>query len=285
MSIFAALFQIITVLALIWSIYNFYHVWTRPPKAPARPTGPRPVETKPGSNPTTRVQFPASLEAGAAAHQQRGAAKTAKLPVIGGEQTPAVATDKDDDEAMQTLFANVPVDKKSAPEVSNDPGTEAARKASRMAELGFHHSINPNAPAASAAPSAAATLMPTDAAPTAPRSNTAELNAILERIDQFLAEDPKESAKPVTAETGAADKTEAVAQTTKAEMMPATVVVHSTPNSAPLEPKPAAEAVPAAPAETPAISTKTTPLWARADAVDEDVSKPEDKPGEQQRLF
>jgi len=309
MTILITLFQIACVAALLWSLYNFYVVLIGRPTTKVHTTGMRPSAAKSGAHSTTKVPFPPSLDAGELAHQQRGAAKTAKLPIAASERTPVVsAAQVDDDEAMRTMFAQMgqPVDvpvpdaESSILPSTEEAGSKASRKASRLAELGFHHSINPDSQAATTILAAPA---PGAAAPGAPRSNTAELNAILERIDQFLAEDPKDSAaKSATAGEESASEatpTEDAARVmqAKTEMLPVTAVVHSSIHSSrPLEPKAASEDSASvkkteADAKTDVAKVdvaKATPLWARADAVDEDVTKHDestDKPGEQQRLF
>lgn len=219
---------------------------------PTRPVPPLPRAATPAGSSTTKVAA-ASVNPGLAAHQQRALAKTAKLPpatpaapVAPPKAIPA-AKPVDDDEAMNTLFAGVA---KTAP----TPAEDAERKVSRLQELGFHHSISPSDPKAASAN------------PVAPRTNTAELNSILERIDQFLADEPKDTAKPtvpVAAPAAAHKPSDAVDTQAKTEPMVATKA-----------------------AETKPEQQKTTPLWARPDAVDEDVTA-SDKPaeGEQQRLF
>lgn len=253
-------FQVFSLVLLAIAMGNLVRAWlqngaataedARRPAPLIRP-GPKPGSS--GSS-TTKMVAP-SVNAGLAAHQQRGLAKTAKLPAADRPATPAIpspaipvakppsapAKPADDDDAMNTLFAGV-----AKPDAS--PAAEAERKVSRLQELGFHHSINPSDPTAKAAN------------PTAPRSNTAELNSILERIDQFLADEPKDG--------------------TKAEAPPAKPV-ETVDTQAKTEPLVAVK-----PADARPDQQKTTPLWARPDAVDEDVTKGE-KPaeGEQQRLF
>lgn len=265
------LFRVIALIALVVSVANFARVWLRSTAAtetPRRPSGPLPRPTgaakpHPAGSSTTKVASP-SVNAGLAAHQQRGLAKTAKLPAATDRPatpavpptavpapTPAPAKPSDDDDAMNTLFAGV-----AKPDAT--PAAEAERKVSRLQELGFHHSINPSDP----------TSKP--ASPTAPRSNTAELNSILERIDQFLADEPKDGSKE-------GSKAEAPAAPASAPPKPTEPVD----TQAKTEPMIAAK-----PAEAKTDQQKTTPLWARPDAVDEDVTQL-DKPaeGEQQRLF
>jgi hypothetical protein len=234
------------------------------------------------------------MNAGVAAHQQRSAAKTAKLPadkpaspvIAAPPATPiapqirkpdAATPPSTDDDAMESLFSGV---SKSGPD-------EAERKASRLAELGFHHSINTTAPADK------------PAVPAAPRSNTAELNAILERIDQFLADEPKDgsassadtakaatpTAAPITPATSAtptAPGTTTPPPERKTELMPASDAPAVTPVALEQKPAPA----PTAPDQSAKPeSQKTTPLWARPDAVDDDVAKKDQEDNGQQRLF
>jgi hypothetical protein len=261
----------------------------KPPATPVPPTGKQEV-------------LPSSLDQGAAGHQQRGAAKTVKIPVAPAKGTdgsaptdimppparvepprPTTASGQaapakpasDDDQALDSLFAGA---KAEAAGVPGESKTGAIRrKASRMEELGFHPGIHPEA-----APPAGEPPKPIEP----PRSQTAELTSILERIDKFLAED--QPAKPAT------DKIEKpaapAAPAPAAPPAPVPAAKQATPLPAvPETVKPAAPA-----AEKPDPNKKTQPLWAQPDAMDEDADKAaKSKPGEpdkpadngQQRLF
>ncbi len=198
-------------------------------KAPsplAKPGTPSATPPKPGAAPVGKQEvLPSSLDSGVASHQKAAAAKTVKLPISpskGTDGQPAteamssappatpVVTSKPristggtsvvegkpsdaDAAALDSLFGNS--GKADAPEVSPGlPGETKTgaikRKASRLGELGFHHSIEPDDTESGSKPAIGA----------APRSSTAELTSILERIDKFLAEDtpPKatETLKP-----------------------------------------------------------------------------------------
>ena len=299
-----------------------------PPK-PAQPGGPGGIG-KPGSMPTPPPEgrqevLPNSLDAGLSGHQKAGSAKTVKLPA-----TPSKATDspmvgrkpttdlprKDggkegadtEADAMDGLFGKR--DEPAGP--SETPSVALRRKASRMEELGFHHGIanmpiegKPGAPGSAATPVTA----PVPASPAilpdgTPRSSTAELTSILERIDKFLAEDTP--AKPVPTLPNVAT-TALVKSVSDAEAHAAHAKSASTEVMKPVEPAAPAdatakshekgtEAMPRSddsgskPAVKPDPTKKTQPMWARADAMDDDIDAPpkdEKKPGEgdQQRLF
>lgn len=264
--------------------------------------------------------LPGSLDAGVSGHQKAGAAKTVKLPVAPSKATDSpltakkpttggdTATDSEAD-ALEGLFGKR--DDPAAPVES--PTAAVRRKASRMEELGFHHGIAPATvevkgekpippmtpvPAVTPAPSPAIVTPPETAATpasilpggSAPRSSTAELTSILERIDKFLAEDTP--AKPAATLPPSKTATTAVVKTVSDDEAAKTVAATQPAPAA--ENKPAdkaTEAMPkvdAAPAK-PDPNKKTQPMWARPDAQDEDVdaAKNEDKKPDngQQRLF
>ncbi len=259
--------------------------------------------------------LPGSLDAGATGHQKAGSAKTVKLPVVPPKPTDSpftvkkpttgddTATDSEAD-ALEGLFGKR--DEPSAP--SETPSVAVRRKASRMEELGFHHGIANDLmkaetkPATPVAPGTTISAAPTTT-PGSPailpdgtsRSSTAELTSILERIDKFLAEDTP--AKPAPTLTPAQSATTAVVKTVTEDNLLKSV------DAPAAESKPAA-AAPAADATAKATETmpnpadaapgkpdpnkKTQPMWARADAQDEDIDAPTDdekKPDGQQRLF
>lgn len=290
----------------------------RPTTAPVRRVPPKPAQpggmVKPsGMTPPPEGRqevLPSSLDAGLSGHQKAGSAKTVKLPAAPLKQTDSPATRKpateppkpadSEADAMDGLFG-----KRDEPVVpSESPSQALRRKASRMEELGFHHGIaaelltkgdaKPAAPAATPAVAPAAPAIPaanpaeTSVIPggnAVPRSSTAELTSILERIDKFLAEDtpatpsPTQPGKPATTTISkpvapAADASPALEPAKPADENPA---------------QKATEAMPKADTK-PDPNKKTQPMWARADAQDEDIDespKSDKKPGEgdQQRLF
>jgi hypothetical protein len=259
--------------------------------------------------------LPGSLDAGAVGHQKAGSAKTVKLPATPGKATDSPLTAKkpttsgdtaidSEADALEGLFGKR--DDPSAP--SETPSVAVRRKATRMEELGFHHGIATDLTKADA--KAAPPMVPGTAAPAAqaatpsspailpdgtPRSSTAELTSILERIDKFLAEDTP--AKPVPTLPPSKTATTTVVKTvTEDDLLKA--IDAPAPAAKPVTSVPAAdsaakgtEAMPkpadAAPAK-PDPNKKTQPMWARADAQDEDIDAPakdEKKPDGQQRLF
>ena len=283
----------------------------KPVTTPIRRLPPKPQSggvVKPGMTPPPEGRqevLPGSLDAGATGHQKAGSAKTVKLPVVPPKPTDspftvkkpttgsdtATATDSDSEaDALEGLFGKR--DEPGAP--SETPSVAVRRKATRMEELGFHHGIANDLmkadikPATPVAPGTAipAALAATPASPAilpdgTSRSSTAELTSILERIDKFLAEDTP--SKPTTTLPAAQSATTAVvkavseADTAKAvdSSAKATEAMAKTDDKAP--------------AAKPDPNKKTQPMWARADAQDEDIDalpkgdkKPED---DQQRLF
>jgi hypothetical protein len=235
--------------------------------------------------------LPQALGAGVAEHQKAGVAKTVKLPNVTPKPTDAPAPKldariqekaeaKNDDsinQEMDGLFGtrdNAPAATpavsadKIKTEITKDNKTEEKapaaheeesntgairRKAGRLQELGFHHSIATDDLKKTAASSATPITAPssTVGTPETPRSSTAELTSILERIDKFLAEDTSDVAPTSAAEN---NSTNALTKSTD---------------------KPAAQNNPA-PAEATdaqsAANKKTQPLWARADVTDDDLS-------------
>jgi hypothetical protein len=222
---------------------------TRPPTVPLRKMPPKPgSQAKPGSQPAAKGPaitppegrqevLPDSLGAGLSGHQKAGAAKTVKMPVATPKPTdlPLPSADKNKDlinEEMDGLFGTREVEESSESSSGLRAGETQTgainRKASRLLELGFHHSIpsddvsdkpkvkteakteQPTGTPATLAPALpAAKTLPTSApatgTPEAPRSSTAELTNILERIDKFLAEDTPSSATLLVKDTGPAE--------------------------------------------------------------------------------
>lgn len=271
--------------------------------------------------------LPGSLDAGVTGHQKAGSAKTVKLPATPGKATDSPLTAKkpttggdtagdSEADALDSLFG-----KREDPAPSETPSVAVRRKASRMEELGFHHGIaietkaeikpaipltpvittpgitTPTTPAAPAAVPTSAPILPDGSA--TPRSSTAELTSILERIDKFLAEDtpPKPTATLQPSKTAT---TTVVKTVTEDDLLKGDDIAPS-PTSQPDATAPAVDPAPAAsstelmpkPADVlpakPDPNKKTQPpMWARPDAQDEDVEAPkgdEKKPDGQQRLF
>ncbi len=281
----------------------------RPVTAPIRRLSPKPgsaAGTKPGSLPTPPEgrqevlpnAIDSGIRAGISGHQKAGAAKTVKLPAAPTKPTDSPASGKkpatdlpsdSEADAMDGLFG-----KRDEPsEPSESPSVALRRKASRMEELGFHHGIATDIlPADKPKPADAAKNDPSSTLPGsapilpdgAPRSSTAELTSILERIDKFLAEDtPSKPSATLPIQTA----TTAITKTVNLEDVPAATPVTAVAEQA-VKPT---EAM-AKPAEAkPDPNKKTQPMWARPDAMDEDVEAPKknDSPdagkGDQQRLF
>jgi hypothetical protein len=256
--------------------------------------------------------LPGSLDAGLLMPAQAGAAKTVKLPVTPPKPTdspltakkPTTAGDSEAD-ALDSLFGKR--DEPAAP--GESPTAAMRRKASRMEELGFHHGIAPatvevkgetkppppmTPVSATESVPTAATTAPSETAATpsailpggtAPRSSTAELTSILERIDKFLAEDTP--AKPAATLPPSKTATTAVVKTVSDEEAARTTAESPAVGSKPADK--ATEAMPKVDADPgkPDPNKKTQPMWARPDAQDEDVDAKgeEKKPDGQQRLF
>jgi len=274
---------------------------------------------KPGMTPPPEGRqevLPGSVDAGVTGHQKAGAAKTVKLPATPGKPTDSPITAKksttgndtaidSEADALEGLFGKR--DDPSA--LSETPSVAVRRKATRMEELGFHHGIANDltkSDAKPATPVAPGTATPVALAATpdspvilpdgTPRSSTAELTSILERIDKFLAEDTP--AKPVPTLPPSKTATTTVVKTVteddllKALDAPAPAAKPATTASAEDSAAKGTEAMPkpadAAPAK-PDPNKKTQPMWARADAQDDDIDAPkgdEKKPDSgQQRLF
>ncbi len=299
---------------------------TKPMTAPLRRIPPKPGSAsgvaKPSSMPTPPPEgrqevLPSSLDAGLSGHQKAGSAKTVKLPaapskptdspspIVGRKSSTDLPTSKEladsDAEALDGLFGK----RDEAIPPSESPSVALRRKASRMEELGFHHGIVTDklpdgkaaVPSATPVPAANSPQIMPDGTP---RSSTAELTSILERIDKFLAEDTP--AKPVptlppniattTLVKSVSEEEAHAAQRAPTEPMPPTdssgavhAATHSATKGTEAMAKPETTAI-----AKPDAQKKTQPMWARPDAMDEDVeakAKDEKKPdtGDQQRLF
>jgi hypothetical protein len=244
------------------------------PNRPTRPAMPLLRRALPVAQPRAPIAAPpaesaGSLDAGVSGHQQRGMAKTAKLPLASPAAAPVApptarasepAGPSADDLAMEGLFGSAQrevtsaTDAASQESVKEKPGSQR-RTASRLEQLGFHQGADSGDPTKPIVPNEP------------PKTQTAELTNILERIDKFLAEDnPADAAAPAA---------------------PA-----AKPAAPPSRP-PTTAAAPVDPGK------KAPPLWARPDVMDEDVDvadqeKPadppaddqgEDEPKGQQKLF
>ena len=203
-------------------------------EAPVKAAPPKPQSLTPrrpmAPVPTTK---PKSLAVGQNEHQSRGEAKTVKVPAA-PSVTPAAPAVKvsaiNDDEAKDSLFAGLGV--ATAPDETPAQKEESTilRKAERMEELGFHlqarsqpipgratDSDDQNktellkvVPSSSAVetqtiPSPAAAA-PAPAAPSAPRTQTQELDDILSRIDKVLADNPVMAEMTLGSDSNAAPK-------------------------------------------------------------------------------
>ncbi|MBA2479859.1 MAG: hypothetical protein H0V44_04285 [Planctomycetes bacterium] len=259
---------VVDILAWVWLFWALNRSPTLPATALASGPSSKPLGRKPGDivpqHRTTTGPLAPSIEAGKAEHHLRSAAATAKLqPITDGgakakptESLKAVppppptpeqlklaeqklpssprptTTSGDDNDAMEGLFASL----KPTPEASTNPGTGVIKKANRLEELGFHHEIQSDR------------LPASPAEPPKPRSQTAELDDILKRIDQVLADNPAPAA-------------------------PAAPAARTPDPVTPKSPAAIAPASPSAPAQIPPAApvAKKTPSWARADIQDEDL--------------
>ncbi len=268
---------------------------TRPPTVPLRKMPPKPgSQPKPPSNtnlikgpalptpPEGRQEvLPGSIGAGISSHQKAGAAKTVKLPVATPKPTdaPLAKTDNSDSigEEMEGLFGsresnepNTDGDLSTDRMPNETPTAAIRRKASRLQELGFHHSIPSDAVGDTSKSATKPNVSPTSDAPVAQttpgtpessRSSTAELTSILERIDKFLAEDTPSSPVATPSDTKVATTT--VMKSTDQPSSDTTKAMSQ-------ENKPSATDQ-----NTPPAMRKTQPMWARPDVTDEDIKAEE----------
>lgn len=155
-----------------------------------------------------------SLEAGQAEHAVRGQAKTIKVEPPSRDQrnttTQLLAkTDpRNDDEARDSLFGGL-----GGEGLTEEEDTK--RKVDRLSELHLHSTVE-NTPA-TPNPHAAPLPGSNPALPAANRSQTAELDDILSRIDKVLAENPVMASSTITPESATLEQkaraAEATAQT------------------------------------------------------------------------
>lgn len=261
---------LVTLPTAIFYGWRFYGLLTTPPQpktAPIRRPGARPVAPKAGTS-TAGVQqnlldktSGASTAPRAVGEESRKAkAQEPTIRIGSADQRPDSApkhgtadllgrgTANDDDE-VGALFAGL--DDRLSPK--NTPPKDAHARATRLEELGFHHSIPADAPTAPARPTETAGAKPTevmDARPAAPADapSAPQLDDILARLDRVLGDDPATPSAPAAA-----------------------------------APEPAAPAA-SAPATPP---PPKAPSWARADVTDEDLDAPvkTDDEGRQLGLF
>jgi hypothetical protein len=201
----SSLFATVGILGFIPSAgYVVYKLWIAPPETAADPAHAttrtaRPASPAPASMPMAPSAPPAqpargrtpSIDAGQAEYQQRGQAKTIKVappsarPVPPAPPAPPVAA-----EAVEPA--------------------EAQRRAQRLGELGFH----------TTAPAEKAQTAAVGDQPATVRTQTAELDDILSRIDKVLSENPVMA----TATSGAVPGPDAVGKPAEPETTKAVAV-------------------------------------------------------------
>lgn len=269
----------IVPLALIVAGFFSRRIWVilhAPADAAARPAGrrtPRQLPAAPAA-PAKPVQQqflagkaspPASVTAGEESRKHKAQAPTIRIrsddqrpTTIGGTTTevlPARPDEQSVGDEVGKLFAGLDDALKPASEAGTTaeaPPADSQRRASRLEVLGFHHSIE-----STRTPPPGTIVAPpeTPAPPPAAAAEAPALDDILARLDRVLAEDQPAKAPAAPAEAAAAPA------------VPAAPAPAPTPAPA-ADPKPIAKA----------------PVWARADAQDEDLAKPAD-PGQQLGLF
>jgi hypothetical protein len=200
---------IITILAWAWFLWAFMR--NRQP-VPAKPGAARPgagnrvaLPRKPADvvplNRTSTGGLAPSIEAGIAEHQVRSSAPTAKLATqpSGDKVRPTESSlvarnpatdleigDDTDTEAKDELFSGLQAEAKVEAPPERKESTPAMQRSERLQEMGFHHPIE----AEKALPASAPPPMAEMVTPGKPRTQTAELDDILKRIDQVLADNP-----------------------------------------------------------------------------------------------
>jgi hypothetical protein len=234
---------------------------TRAMPTPLRPSPSRPVPPPVSESPGSDV--PSSVEVGVASRINRGQQKTVRLPPRPEAPRSTTELDRLDTEPLGGIAAADAAAPAEAPAAPGTHTSEIRRQASRLEELGFHHSIESTehnaAPKVEEAVAARRLselgLAPVEAAAeSAEPSASAELDDILARLDKALGQEPDEvRAVPMASASPMASAPAAT------QLEP---VVAANPPQAKDDPSPA-------PAATPPATT--APLWARADAFDEDV--------------
>lgn len=205
----SSLFATVGILGFIPSAgYVVYKLWIAPPEVvadpahattrAARPAAPGTATPVPPPAQPARNRTP-SFEAGQQEYQQRGQAKTIKVappsarPVPPAPPAPPVAA-----EAVEPA--------------------EAQRRAQRLGELGFH----------TTAPAEKAQTAAVGDQPATVRTQTAELDDILSRIDKVLAENPVMA----TATSGAVPGPDAIAKPAEPETTKAVAIQPDAPKPA-----------------------------------------------------
>ncbi len=201
------------------------------------------------------------------------------------------------------------------------PGTSVIKRVNRLEEIGFHHQIPSDKLPAQSPPAPGTTFTPSTPSPSIdppkPRTQSAELDDILKRIDKVLADSPttkpseRLAAKPAEPQPPA--KSESSAKLDPSDVLKridqalaesqgsnAAEVTMMDPDWADEAQRAATADVPAkpvaGPATTPAAAKPADPAkpaapkipdWARSDIQDEDLDKKDDSDGKggQQKLF
>jgi hypothetical protein len=200
------LFLVLGLLGLIASVgYIYLNLGKQAPASEPRRTT-RPIPTARPSQQRTP-----SLEAGQAEHALRGQAKTVKVepPVKDQRNTTtqlvaAKTAQPDDDDARDSLFGGL----------GSDSEDDTKRKVDRLSELSLHQTVEKTAVVAD--PHAAPLPGETPALPAANRSQTAELDDILSRIDKVLAENPVMASSTITPESATPEQKARAAESTVA---------------------------------------------------------------------
>ena len=215
-------FKIISLLLLLVSLANLARALWSAGYLTALAGSAQASRTRPAPRPLARPVPPAVKPAAPRPAPVASKESTHELPPVAAPVKPAfkpslvkpaAKATTDDDAAAESLFAGL----EAKPAAPVDPAQEATRKAGRLAELGFHHSIDTQA----------AKPLPEEAKP---RTQTAELDDILKRIDKVLADSVPGSTAPAAAPAPAAPAQPAAAALPATPALPAAAV---TPVTAP----------------------------------------------------
>jgi hypothetical protein len=201
------LLLIVTILAwawFIWAILRNLKPATSKPSGRAGSTNRVALPRKPADvvplNRTSTGGLAPSIEAGMVEHQVRSSAPTAKLstqppgdkvrPTEGlGQGNRSTAEieigDVADSDAKDDLFSGL----KTEEPTGTREATPAMHRSERMQEIGFHHPIESEKVMPATTPPPMAESAPPAVVPKG-RTQTAELDDILKRIDQVLADNP-----------------------------------------------------------------------------------------------
>jgi hypothetical protein len=296
---------VVLLVTLPTGLYYSWRFWSQLTAPPPQPTTSR--VTRPGAKPVAKPGSPAAgvqqnlLEKSSAGSSSSAAGEAARK-IKAQEPTIRIGTDDkrpeskpahdtndltktqaEDDEVGQ-LFAGL--DDQLTPKPPPAPPKNALQRATRLEELGFHHSIPSeeggvateppkDRPATgSTAPAAPST------APAAPPASDAmddspQLDDILARLDRVLGDDSAEDAGGATAastESAGEDET----SPTESATPTASAAAPATTPAPPTEVKPATSLPPPPP---------KAPAWARADVTDEEIEGDDKPPGRQLGLF